>query len=89
MNIENKNIKRRILRVEIVKERYYFLVVNDITYREGYLPRVMGIILRTEVSDFGLISAAAVVGVGTVAEEYFAIDEACEGLTTCRVLADG
>lgn len=48
-----------------------------------------GTILRIGGSDFELISAELVVGVGAVAKRRIAVDEACEDSTiTCVVLAD-
>lgn len=48
-----------------------------------------GTIRRIGGSDFELISAEVVVGLGTVAKRRVAVDGACEdSTTTCGVLAD-
>lgn len=55
----------------------------------AFSPTVTGTIRRIGVSDFELISAELVVGVGTIAKRRVAVDGACEdSTTTCGVLAD-
>lgn len=60
---------------------YYLLLVYDTTYYQVFLPVVTGIIRRIGVSDFELISAELVVGVGTVAERLSVVGGAFEDST--------